>query len=108
MKRFVMTMVFVAVAACLVGCEDQQSAQMEQQQLTPAQQQAIAVQEEHEAGSLLEANLHNGLLDDTGARSRRYDNIQNLNTRMLVDDWDRAWLFGRSSMLTPYIVRVGY
>lgn len=108
MRRFVMTMVFVAVAVCLIGCEDQQPVKMDQQQLTPEQQRALAVQEQYESGSLLKANWKNGLLDDTATRSRRYDNIQNLNTRMLVDDWDRAWLFGRSSMLTPYIVRVGY
>ncbi len=108
MRRFVMTMVFVAVAASLVGCEDQQSVKMDQQQFTPAQQRALAIQEQYESGSLLEANMKNGLLDDSATRSRRYDNIKNLNTRMLVDDWDRAWLFGRSSMLTPYVVRVGY
>ncbi len=58
--------------------------------------------------SLLQANGRNGLAEEAEVRYRRLDNIDNLNRRMMVDDWDDLWLYRRSSMLTRHLVRVGY
>ncbi|MHC4562747.1 MAG: hypothetical protein ACYS8X_08265 [Planctomycetota bacterium] len=55
----------------------------------------------------MDATLRNGLVDSEAQRDRRVRNITNLQTRMLVDDWDAFWSYERSSGLTPYIVHVG-
>lgn len=55
----------------------------------------------------LEANYHQGVVDNTDQRARRIDYIKNLNRRQIVDDWDAFWLNERSSHLTPYIARTG-
>jgi len=68
---------------------------------------ALAGCEKSSESTMLEANGKNGLIYETAARARRNDHIENLNKRMLVDDWDRLWLYERSSMLNPYVVRVG-
>ena len=48
-----------------------------------------------------------GLLDSTEQRNRRIRYVDNVHTRMLVDDWDTFWLYDRSTKLTPFIVHVG-
>ena len=48
-----------------------------------------------------------GLIDSTYQRNRRIRYINNVQTRMLTDDWDMVWLYDRSSKLTPHIVHVG-
>ncbi len=40
-------------------------------------------------------------------RWRRYEQIRDINTRQLVDDWDYFWLYERSPMTTPWHVWVG-
>ena len=60
-----------------------------------------------EAAGMLQANLRNGLVDDTAERSRRLADITNLNTRMLVDDWDAVWMYERTSSLTIYKTHIG-
>ncbi|HDZ22703.1 hypothetical protein LCGC14_0644630 [marine sediment metagenome] len=56
---------------------------------------------------MLQANLSNGLVDESDERSRRLSHISNLNTRMLVDDWDFVWMYERTSSLTLYKTHVG-
>ena len=58
--------------------------------------------------TLLQADGHNGLVEEADVRYRRKDNIDNLNKRMMIDDWDDFWLYRRSSMLTRHVTRVGY
>jgi len=58
--------------------------------------------------TLLQADSHNGLMEESDVRYRRKDNIKNLNRRMMIDDWDSLWLYRRSSMLTPHVVRLGH
>ena len=48
-----------------------------------------------------------GMLDTKAERQRRINYINNLNSRMIVDDWDSFWLYERSNTLTPYIARTG-
>jgi len=81
MKTFFMVLVLV-LSGLVAGCQQQN-------------------------GSSLAATGTQGLLDSTDQRNRRHANIDNVNTRMLVDDWDMFWLYERSSSLTPYIVHVG-
>lgn len=56
---------------------------------------------------MLQADLRNGLVDESDERSRRLAHISNLNTRMLVDDWDACWMYERTSSLTSYKTHIG-
>jgi len=62
---------------------------------------------QHPQGGSLAATGSQGLLDSTNQRNRRSRYIDNVSTRMLVDDWDMFWLYERGSTLTPYIIHVG-
>ena len=55
----------------------------------------------------LSATGSQGLLDSTDQRNRRLRYIENVNSRMLIDDWDMVWLQERGSRLSPYITYVG-
>ena len=59
-------------------------------------------QEAMTEGYLLRASGDNGVSDSDIQRQRRIDAINNLNKRMLVDDWDAFWLYERTSRLTYY------
>ena len=59
-------------------------------------------QEAMSDGYLLRASGGNGVTDSDIQRQRRIDGINNLNKRMLVDDWDAFWLYERSSRLSYY------
>jgi len=48
-----------------------------------------------------------GLVDTRAERRNRQELIVNLNTRMMVDDWDFFWLMDRNSYLTYWHPRVG-
>jgi len=48
-----------------------------------------------------------GLTDSTQQRHRRMLQITNLQSRMLMDDWDYVWLYDRNSWLTEYHPRIG-
>ena len=48
-----------------------------------------------------------GVVDSADARARRTDQIDELQTQMLVDDWDYLWLRDRSTKLTRWHPRVG-
>jgi len=49
-----------------------------------------------------------GVVDDYDDRVRRYEQINNFQTRMAVDDWDYIWLYERNSNLTEWSPRVGH
>ena len=49
-----------------------------------------------------------GLVDSGPERYSRAKQINDLQMRMLVDDWDYFWLYERSSYLTKYHPRVGH
>ena len=43
-----------------------------------------------------------GLVDSYDERVTRYKQINNFQSRMLVDDWDYFWLYESNSKLTQY------
>jgi len=48
-----------------------------------------------------------GMADSYSDRMRRYKHIDDLQTRMLVDDWDYFWLYERNTYLSEWYPRVG-
>ncbi len=46
-----------------------------------------------------------GLVDSQQERKRRYKTIVQLQSRMIVDDWDYFWLADKPSYLSPWQVR---
>ena len=48
-----------------------------------------------------------GMVDTYPERKLRYKQINDLQTRMLVDDWDYVWLYNRSSNMTFWHPRTG-
>lgn len=46
-----------------------------------------------------------GLVDSHQERKRRYKTITQLQSRMIIDDWDYFWLADRPSYLTTWHVR---
>ena len=82
-------LVALVVSCLLIGC----------QRTAPVQ----ATQETH----LLQATGHNGLTDSDAERQRRIYNIENLNKRMMIDDWDAFWMQDKSSKLTYYDAYIG-
>ncbi len=48
-----------------------------------------------------------GLVDSSSDRGRRYDQINKMQWRMAVDDWDYFWLYERNTYLTEYHPHVG-
>jgi len=50
----------------------------------------------------------NGVVDTYDDRVRRYKQINNFQTRMIVDDWDYIWLYERSSNLSEWNPRIGH
>ena len=49
-----------------------------------------------------------GVVDTYDDRVRRYKQINNFQTRMIVDDWDYIWLYERSSNLSEWNPRIGH
>ncbi|HAU38490.1 MAG TPA: hypothetical protein DCX07_12345 [Phycisphaerales bacterium] len=49
-----------------------------------------------------------GVVDSGGDRMRRVGQINDIQARMAVDDWDYFWLYERDSRLTEWHSRVGY
>ena len=45
-----------------------------------------------------------GMTDSYRERTQRYKQINDLQTRMLVDDWDYFWLYERNTYLSEYTV----
>ncbi|MFP4105771.1 MAG: hypothetical protein ACLFVU_06720 [Phycisphaerae bacterium] len=48
-----------------------------------------------------------GMVDTPAERERRFSQINELNQRMIVDDWDYLWLQDRNSRLNEWHVHVG-
>lgn len=48
-----------------------------------------------------------GMVDSSSERYRRYEQIEDINRRQLVDDWDYLWLNEKNSRLTQWHPRVG-
>ena len=57
------------------------------------------------AGSFLFSGC--GLTDSRAERSRRIEQITELQMKMLVDDWDYLWLYERNSRMSEWHYRVG-
>jgi hypothetical protein len=95
MKNILILCVLLAglLVACDYGKTDEQIKASEEQELRDGDPLAAAGQV--------------GMLDTAAQRQRRLDYINNLNKRMIVDDWDTFWLYERSNTLTPYIARTG-
>ena len=87
MKNLCLLLALV-IGACLIGCH-------------PSSDEAKT------EGYLLRATGDNGVMDNTIQRQRRIDAINNINRRMLVDDWDTLWLYERTSRLTYYSAFIG-
>ena len=49
-----------------------------------------------------------GLVNSSADRERQYRQINNIQARMFVDDWDAIWLYEKNSGLTQWHPRVGY
>ena len=49
-----------------------------------------------------------GVADSGAERYSRAKQINDLQMRMLVDDWDYFWLYDRNTYLTKYHPRVGH
>ena len=47
-------------------------------------------------------------VDNCPERTHRHSNIADLQTRMLVEDWDKLWLLDRSTKLTYWHAFYGY
>lgn len=58
------------------------------------------------AGSFLFSGC-SGLTDSRAERSRRIQQITELQMKMLVDDWDYLWLYERSTRNTQWHTWVG-
>ena len=87
MKKLLLLLV-LAFIGCIIGCHQSSD-------------------EAHAEGYLLRATGDNGLMDSTIQRQRRIDAINNLNKRMLIDDWDAVWNYERTSRLTYYQAHIG-
>ncbi|HUS48076.1 MAG TPA: hypothetical protein VM098_08150 [Phycisphaerae bacterium] len=48
-----------------------------------------------------------GMVDTSQDRMRRIRNINELQTRMIVDDWDYIWLYERNTYLSQWYPHVG-
>ncbi|MHC4981678.1 MAG: hypothetical protein ACYTF6_00730 [Planctomycetota bacterium] len=48
-----------------------------------------------------------GVVDTYQDRMLRYRQINDLQARMLVDDWDYLWLYERNTFLSEWYPRVG-
>jgi len=46
--------------------------------------------------------------EDVGARKRRISQVNDLQMRMLTEDWDYFWLYERNTSLTQWHPRVGF
>ena len=87
--RTLCILVVLALSGLLVGCQEAGPPQGAQ------------------GPNLLQATGHNGLNASDADRQRRIYNIETLQKRMLIDDWDAIWLRERSSKLTYYDAYIG-
>jgi len=49
-----------------------------------------------------------GVINSYDERVHRYQQINDLQARMLVDDWDYFWLYERNTYLCEWYPRVGW
>ncbi|RKY24943.1 MAG: hypothetical protein DRP83_06935 [Planctomycetota bacterium] len=81
MKKVILLLViFVAVSALAVGCDDE---------------------------AALSLSDGNGMVDSKQQRRRRVAMIMDMNDRMIQDDIDETWFFDANSKLMPWEVYVG-
>ncbi len=105
MKNLLLVLVLLT-SGLVAGC--QESSDTNHLSATgPKALQASAAQRQVAGSDGLSANYTQGLMEGTSQRHRRIKYINNVNTRMLVDDWDMIWLQESSIRLTPYIIHVG-
>jgi hypothetical protein len=49
-----------------------------------------------------------GMVDTYQERNRRIQNINDLQARMFMDDWDYFWLYERNTYLTEWFPHVAH
>jgi hypothetical protein len=60
------------------------------------------------AGLFLLGCQASGMVQDGRERERRLANINSLNSRQIVDDWDEFWLQDSNCDLTQWYIDVGH
>ena len=65
---------------------------------------AVGCNEEPE---LMASPIGRGMVDNPQERNLRIAIISNLQTRMLLDDWDELWFYDTNLKLTRWAIQVG-
>jgi len=61
----------------------------------------------NEDAELMPSPIGRGMVSDVQARNMRVAAITNLQTRMLLDDWDELWFYDTNLKLTQWAVNIG-
>lgn len=81
MKKCFCLILLVLVSFAAVGCDDD--------------------------ANIMSSPIGCGMVSDARTRNMRVAAISNLQTRMLLDDWDELWFYDTNLKLTQWAVNVG-
>ncbi|MCK5114797.1 MAG: hypothetical protein KAR11_08560 [Phycisphaerae bacterium] len=81
MKKCFCLVLFVLITLAAVGCDNQPP--------------------------LMDPGFGRGMVDTTQERNLRIATINNIQTRMILDDWDELWFYDANLKLTQWSVDVG-
>ena len=81
MKKCFCLILFILVSFAIVGCESQPD--------------------------LLEPGFGRGMVETPYQRDIRVSTVNNLQTRMILDDWDELWFYDTNLKLTQWAIDVG-